>query len=116
MQWEVQTISYQYPTTWAIETHATSCRSQGPGKSHELTELVKEISIQFVDGQAGLLARHTGTGIGATGDEIVMISVWENLDALKNMTGENWESEVIPDEREAERIEASSVYHYETLE
>jgi len=86
-----------------------------PGKAHELTELVKDISIPFVDGQPGLLARHTGNGIGATGDEIVMISVWENLDALKNMTGENWESEVIPDEREAERIDACFVHHYETL-
>ena len=44
-----------------------------------------------------------------------MISVWEHLDAMKNMTGENWESEVIPDEREAERIEECSVQHYESL-
>ncbi len=44
-----------------------------------------------------------------------MISVWEHLDAMKNMTGENWESEVIPDEREAERIEECSVHHYESL-
>ena len=85
------------------------------GKADELAALVKEISIPFVDGQPGLLARHTGKGVGATGDEIVMISVWENLDAMKSMTGENWESEVIPDEREAERIEECFVHHYETL-
>jgi quinol monooxygenase YgiN len=85
------------------------------GKADELAALVKDISIPFVDGQPGLLARHTGRGIGATGDEIVMISVWADLDAMKSMTGENWESEVIPDEREAERIEECSVRHYETL-
>ena len=86
-----------------------------PGMADELAQLIEEISIPFVDGQPGLLARHTGRGFAATGDEIVMISVWESLDAMKNMTGETWESEVIPDEREAERIEECSVHHYESL-
>jgi quinol monooxygenase YgiN len=86
-----------------------------PGMADELAQLIEDISIPFVDAQPGLLARHTGCGFGATGDEIVMISVWESLDALKNMTGENWESGVIPDESEAERIEECSVHHYESL-
>ena len=85
------------------------------GKADELAALVKEISIPFVDGQPGLLARYTGQGVGATGDEIVMISVWENLDVMKSMTGENWESAIIPDARLAERIENCLVHHYETL-
>ncbi len=34
---------------------------------------------------------------------------------MKKMTGDKWESEVIPDEREAERIEECFVYHYETV-
>lgn len=86
------------------------------GVADELAQLIEEVSIPFVDGQEGLLARHSGRGFGATGDEIVMISVWESLDAMKNMTGENWESEVIPDEREAERIEECSVHHYESID
>jgi len=86
-----------------------------PGMADELAKLIEEVSIPFVDGQPGLLARHTGRGFGATGDEIVMISVWKNLDAMKNMTGENWEREVIPDEREAERIEECFVHHYESI-
>jgi hypothetical protein len=77
------------------------CARPKPGKADELAELVRDISIPFVDGQPGLVARHTGKGIGATGDEIVMISVWENLDAMKSKTGENWENEL--------------VHHYETL-
>ena len=85
------------------------------GMADELAALLKEISIPFVDGQPGLLARHTGKGVGATGDEILMISVWENLDVMKSMTGENWESEVIPDAQLAERIEKCFVHHYETL-
>ncbi len=86
-----------------------------PGMADELAQLIEEVSIPFVDGQPGLIARHTGRGFGATSDELVMISVWEDLDAMKNMTGENWESAVIPDEREAERIEECSVHHYESL-
>jgi quinol monooxygenase YgiN len=86
------------------------------GKADELAALLKEISIPFVDGQPGLLARHAGKGFGATGDEIVMISVWKDLDAMKNMTGERWESEVIPDARLAERIEKCFVHHYETFD
>jgi hypothetical protein len=42
-------------------------------------------------------------------------AIGENLDALKNMTGEEWESKVIPDERERERIEECSVHHYEAI-
>ncbi len=86
-----------------------------PGKAEELAALVKEVSIPFVDGQSGILARFTGKGVGTTGGEIVMISIWESIDAMKNMTGESWESEVIPDERYAERIEECFVYHYETI-
>lgn len=86
-----------------------------PGKADEFAELVQTISVPFVESQPGLVARFTGRGIGRSDDEIVMISVWENIDALKNMTGESWEEEVIPDPREAERIETCSVHHYESI-
>jgi quinol monooxygenase YgiN len=87
-----------------------------PNKAEELTALVKDVSIPFVDGHAGLLARHAGRSVTTADEEIVMISVWKDLDAMKGMTGERWEEAVIPDERFAERIETCSVQHYETLE
>lgn len=86
------------------------------GKEDELLELIRDVSIPFVDRQPGLVARFAGRGLGATGSEIVMVSVWESLDAMKSMTGESWESEVIPDESLAARIEQSSVLHYESLD
>lgn len=86
-----------------------------PGFADELADLIEQISIPFIDRQPGLLARHTGRGLGATGDEIVMISVWESLDAMKRMSGEDWESAVFPDARLAERIEASSIRNYESI-
>lgn len=86
-----------------------------PGMEDELAQLIETVSIPFVDGHSGLVARYAGRGIGRTNDELLMISVWESVDAMKAMTGDDWEKEVIPDEREAERIETSSVEHYQTI-
>ena len=85
------------------------------GMADELAQLIEQVSIPFVDRQPGLLARYTGRGIGSTGDELVMITVWESLEAMKNMTGDDWESAVIPDQREAERIAKNSVHHFESI-
>jgi heme-degrading monooxygenase HmoA len=82
------------------------------GAAEELERLARDVSVPFVDSQPGLVARYTGRG---PGDEMLMISVWQDLDALKNMTGEDWESEVIPDERISELIAESSVRNYEAI-
>jgi len=86
-----------------------------PGQTDELARLAQEVSIPFVDSQPGLVARYTGRGVGATGDEVTMVSVWEDVDALKNMTGAEWESPVIPDERLEPLIAESFLHHYETI-
>ena len=92
------------------------CAKPKPGRDEELARLIENVSIPFVDRQPGLVGRFTGRGIGAAGDEIVMISIWDDLESMKRMTGEDWESEVIPDERLAERIDSCSVAHYQTFE
>lgn len=86
-----------------------------PGMADELAQLVEEVSIPFVDRQPGLLARYAGRGIGSTGEDLFMISVWESLEAMKNMTGDDWQNPVIPDQREAERITESSVQHFQSV-
>jgi heme-degrading monooxygenase HmoA len=86
-----------------------------PGTADELARLAEEISIPFVDGQPGLMARYTGRGLGATGEELVMVSVWEDLDAMRNMTGDDWESPVIPDERLEPLIMESFLHNYESI-
>jgi quinol monooxygenase YgiN len=86
-----------------------------PGKVDELVRLAEEIAIPFIEGQPGLVARHTGRGVGATGEELVMVSVWEDLDAMKSMTGDDWESPVIPDERMEPLIAESFLHHYESI-
>jgi heme-degrading monooxygenase HmoA len=86
-----------------------------PGAVDELTRFAEEVSIPFVDSQPGLVARYVGRGAGATGDELLMITVWKDLDAMKNMTGEDWEDPVIPDERLEPLIEESFLQHYESI-
>ena len=84
-----------------------------PGAADEFAELVRTVSIPFVERTPGLVACYAGRGIGLTADEVVMVSIWQDVDALKNMTGEDWETAVIPDPGEAERIESCSVDHYD---
>jgi len=87
-----------------------------PGAAEELARLAEEVSIPFVDAQPGLVARYTGRGAGATADELVMVSVWEDLEAMKNMTGEDWDNPVIPDERLEPLIAESFLHVYESFD
>src|SRR5216684_823720 len=86
-----------------------------PGADEQLARLAEEVSIPFVDAQPGLVARYTGRGVGATGNELVMVSVWQDLDAMKNLTGENWDNPVLPDERLEPLIAESFLHVYESF-
>jgi heme-degrading monooxygenase HmoA len=86
-----------------------------PGAADELTRLAEEVSLPFVERQSGLVARFLGRGAGSTGEELTMITIWEDLDAMKSMTGEDWESPVMPDERVEQLIDESFLHHYESI-
>lgn len=87
-----------------------------PGAFEECARLAEEVAIPFVDRQPGLVARYAGKGIGVTGEELIMISVWGDLDALKNMTGDEWESAVFPDERLDALIAETFLHQYESID
>jgi hypothetical protein len=87
-----------------------------PGAFTECARLAEEVAIPFVDRQPGLVARYAGTGVGEAGEELIMISVWEDLDALKNMTGDDWESAVIPDERLDDLIAETFLHQYQSFD
>jgi hypothetical protein len=86
-----------------------------PGADEQLARLAEEVSIPFVDAQPGVVVRYTGRGVGATGNELVMVSVWQDLDAMKNLTGENWDNPVLPDERLEPLIAESFLHVYESF-
>jgi heme-degrading monooxygenase HmoA len=75
--------------------------------------LLRDVSIPLVAAQDGLLACYVGRPIGRNDDEFTMVSIWRDLDALRAFTGEDWESPVIPDEREAAIIVESFAHHYD---
>jgi hypothetical protein len=60
----------------------------------ELARMAKEVTIpSSLEGERGLLARYAGTGLGETGEEFTVITVWEDLNTLKTtMAGDDWES------------------------
>ncbi len=81
----------------------------------ELARLAKEVTIPFVESQPGLVARYTGRGIGETGEELAMVTVWDDLDAVKKMAGDDWERPVMPDKRAEEIIAEVLVHHYQAI-
>jgi hypothetical protein len=87
-----------------------------PGAFDELTRVAQEVAIPFVDQHPGLVARHAGRAIGATGEELVMITVWQDLEAMKGMTGDDWEKPVLPYDGADELIDEMFLYHYETID
>ncbi len=43
-----------------------------------------------------------------------MITLWEDLDAVRNMAGDDWEHLVMPDKRAEDIIEEIFMHHYES--
>jgi heme-degrading monooxygenase HmoA len=83
-----------------------------PGMDNEFERMVRELSIPLVDRQRGLIARYSGRPVGGNATEFTMVSIWEDLDALKAFAGEDWEQSVVPEEERAVLAE-TFVHHYE---
>jgi heme-degrading monooxygenase HmoA len=81
----------------------------------EFARFAEEVTIPFVESQPGLVARYTGRGIGDTGEELTMITVWEDLEAVKSMAGDEWERPVMPDRRAEGLIAEVVMHHYEVI-
>jgi hypothetical protein len=81
----------------------------------ELARFAEEVTIPFVESKGGLVARYTGRGLGETDEELAMITVWEDLDALKKMAGDDWERPVMPDPRAEALIAEVFLHHYEAI-
>jgi heme-degrading monooxygenase HmoA len=85
-----------------------------PGMNAEFERMVLELSIPLVEAQKGLIARYSGKPMGSNSDEFVMVSLWEDLAALKAFVGQNWEEAVIPEEERPVILE-TYVHHYESF-
>ncbi|MGH2483327.1 MAG: antibiotic biosynthesis monooxygenase [Candidatus Limnocylindria bacterium] len=86
-----------------------------PGATaHQLAQFATEVTLPSLDSEPGLVARYAGTGLGQTGDEFTVISVWEDLESLKASSGDEWERPLWPDPRAKELIAEVFMHHYES--
>ena len=82
-----------------------------PGQVSALREKLASTSIDVVRGEPGNVGHYFGRLHSAAGDELVFISIWESLDAVKARFGDSWEESFLPPGYEA-LIEDCSIRHY----
>ena len=81
-----------------------------PGKAQELREKFAVTSVAVVDGKPGNLGHLAGTNVSTGDHDLVFISVWDNLESIKTVCGEAWQSSFLPEGYDA-LIESCRVYH-----
>lgn len=72
-----------------------------------------DISVRAVETKPGFVSSSIGKPTKWAPDEYVMISCWENEQALRNFAGENWQEAVIPAGMDKFVLECA-VHHYKT--
>jgi quinol monooxygenase YgiN len=83
-----------------------------PGKLAKWQEKVEKFSIPWLKSQRGMLGYYPGKPLDPASKEYCMISLWQDLNALKEAVGEDY-LEVVLLEDEAVLVEETSVDHYE---
>ena len=83
-----------------------------PGKVDVLKQKLSGTSVSVVNGKPGNLGYFFGANLSSDGDDFVFISVWENMESIKSLFGEEWEESYLPEGYE-EIIESCSIKHIE---
>jgi quinol monooxygenase YgiN len=82
------------------------------GKAEEFRQFFLEKALPLVRAQPGLARADIGWPIAPTTDEFLMITVWRDLEAVKNVAGDNWQTaRILPEERPL--LREVEVEHYE---
>jgi heme-degrading monooxygenase HmoA len=84
-----------------------------PGKQAEFEALARRLSVPLVQKQKGLLGFYAGGPLGHSRGEFVMVTLWEDLEAVKAFVGPDWEQAVVPEE-ERPVLADSFVHHYQS--
>lgn len=81
-----------------------------PGRVAELEQVVRARGVPNLTGRDGLVALFLGRPAGEDGDELVLLTVWRDLEALRAFKGDAWQdARLLPEE--AELAESASVSH-----
>ena len=82
-----------------------------PERRKEFEAKFADISIKAVESKKGFCDVSIGKPTKWAPDEYVMISKWENEEALRNFAGPNWHQAVIPEGMEI-FLGSCWVHHY----
>ncbi|MEM7359916.1 MAG: antibiotic biosynthesis monooxygenase [Pseudomonadota bacterium] len=82
------------------------------GKAQQLKDKFAQTSVSVVVGEPGNLGYLFGTDISSDQDELVFISLWESLNAVKQRFGDNWQASFLPEGYD-DLIERCTVRHIE---
>lgn len=81
---------------------------------NEFEEKFKVIALGLVDGKKGLLSAEIGKSVDTDDNEYLMISIWKDLEALREFTGDDWKEAIIPEEM-VKYVFSFSLKHYESF-
>ncbi len=81
------------------------------GKAADFKRLVMEQSIPWLQRSEGMLAYFAGEPLGDDEQEFVMVTIWQDQNALKAFVGENWKTPVVTID-EAPLVEEMVAHHY----
>ena len=82
------------------------------GKVEMLKQKLSDTSVSVVYGQPGNLGYFFGSSLASNGNDLVFISVWENMESIKTLFGEDWEKSYLPEGYD-EIIESCTIKHIE---
>ena len=83
-----------------------------PEHAEKLKQKLSDTSVDVVNGQPGNLGYFFGRLISSTESDLVFISVWKDMDAIKARFGADWEESFLPEGYEA-MIESHGIKHVE---
>ena len=81
-----------------------------PNYASKMLENFASTSIKVVENEPGNLGYYFGQNINENENNVYFVSIWKDIDAVKERFGENWQESFLP-EGYAEIIETHSLKH-----
>lgn len=82
------------------------------GRTDELAQKFATVSVEVVRGKPGNLGYFFGPTVEDDNEVLVFVSVWKDLNAVKNHFGADWQSSHLP-AGYADLIDECSVRHFD---
>ena len=77
----------------------------------DFKKMVQEQSIPWLKSSDGMLGYFAGEPHDMNEREFTMVTMWRDLDALRQFCGENWDNPVVTEDEEP-LVESMSAEHY----